>query len=277
MKWEVNETFDKKTLRSFFEFFHLSKSNIYKLENSKKVLVNETFYPFNHILNKKDLIYIDLSEIKEDYTESSMGVLDIIYEDEDLLVVNKRSFLLVHSDGKTTEALTNQVKYHYEQLGYPYPVLPVHRIDYETSGMVIFAKHLLSLSYMSYLFSEQKIKKQYVALCEHPFKQKRGLIDGRIGGDRHSDKQVITKTGKEATTLYKVINESNDIQKVEVEIKGGRKHQIRVHLASIGHPIVGDYLYGGKKEKRMMLHFKKVSFIHPRTQKEVTITSTEPF
>jgi 23S rRNA pseudouridine1911/1915/1917 synthase len=277
ISWKVNLTFDQKSLRSFLEYFHLSKSNIYKLESQKKVFVNHQFYTFDHTLSKNDQITIDLADFKEDTTIGHCGDFEIVYEDDDFLVVNKKPFLLVHSDGTDVDSLSNHVKYHYEQLGYLYPVLPVHRIDYETSGIVIFAKHLLSLSYMSSVFSNHQIKKQYVALCANAFKQKRGLIDTRIGGDRHSNKQVVTKTGKEATTLYKVIEEANDIFRVEIEIKGGRKHQIRVHLSSIGHPIIGDQLYGGRKDKRMMLHFKKASFIHPRTQEEITLICNEPF
>lgn len=103
-----------------------------------------------------------------------------------------------------------------------------------------------------------------------------GQINAKIGKDRHENKQRVSKTGKEAISKYRVLQNGKE-SKVEVEIIGGRKHQIRVHMASINHPIVGDKLYGKKDYTRLLLHFKKVKFIHPRTLKPITIDCNEDF
>lgn len=273
----AGEAYHDKSIRAFLENHHLSKSTIYKLESAKKLLVNGAFMPFSRFLDRDDQIRIDFSDIKAHDIEPVKGVVEIIYEDEDLVVLNKPVRLLVHTDGQTTDTLTNRLAYSYQNQGYPYAVLPVHRIDMETSGMVIFAKHPLSHSYLSHLFESQTIKKTYVCLAEYSFKEDHGIIDSRIGSDRHSNRQVIVPTGQSALTKYQVMERKTDSTKLSVEIKGGRKHQIRVHLASIGHPILGDSLYGHRTNGRMMLHFSRVEFIHPRTQKTQIITSEPPF
>lgn len=277
IKFIINESFEEKTIKTFLESFHLSKSNIYKLERDKKVLVNEAFYFFNHRLKTGDEIKVEFEKNNETYSKSNDSLIEVIHEDEDLLIVNKKTRLLVYSDGFQEDNLTDQINRYYQINNYLYKILPVHRIDYETSGMVIFAKHLLSLSYMSYLFENHQIQKKYICLCEGLFTEKRGVIDKKIGSDRHQNKQIISKAGKEAQSIFQVIKEENGISRVLVEILGGRKHQIRVHLSSVGHPILGDQLYGGRKESRLMLHFKEVSFVHPRFQKEIKVICPEPF
>ncbi|MDX9691617.1 MAG: RNA pseudouridine synthase, partial [Acholeplasmataceae bacterium] len=145
------------------------------------------------------------------------------------------------------------------------------------SGMIIFAKHFLAQSYFSYLFEAQEIKKYYVCVCRNPFDVQQGIIKSPIGKDRHTSKQIVSPTGKACETRYQVIESHEMESKVLVEIKGGRKHQIRVHMASINHPIVGDKLYGVNDYKRMLLHFKHVEFIHPRTMQSFIFESKEPF
>jgi 23S rRNA pseudouridine1911/1915/1917 synthase len=266
-----------KSIRAFLESHYVSKSTIYKLESSKKILVNGVFQPFSKFLTQDDIMTIDFSEIKPTTIEPVFGKIEIIYEDSDLVILNKPIELLVHTDGNTNDTLTNRLSYHYRKIGYPYPVLPVHRIDMDTSGMVIFGKHPLSQSYLSHLFENQTIIKIYTCLCETPFIEKHGVIRTSIGSDRHSNRQIISPNGQKAMTKYQVIEVNEDYSRVSVEIKGGRKHQIRVHMASIGHPVIGDSIYGHRTNGRMMLHFSSVEFIHPRTLKPFKMTSKEPF
>jgi 23S rRNA pseudouridine1911/1915/1917 synthase len=143
--------------------------------------------------------------------------------------------------------------------------------------MIIFAKHFLAQSYFSYLFEAQEIKKFYVCMCRNPFEKLEGVITSPIGKDRHTVKQIVSPTGKACETRYQVIEQVDQESRVLVEIKGGRKHQIRVHMASIDHPIVGDKLYGINDYQRMLLHFKHVEFIHPRTLQPFVFESKEPF
>lgn len=278
MDMSVHLYFEGKTIKDFLQFYAISKSNIYKLEVDKKLTINGHFERFDYQLKESDQISIDFKDIYTTTIKPHKGKIDILYEDLDIVILNKPPFLLVHPDGNTEDTLANRVLYHYEKQGYPFPVLPVHRIDLETSGMVIFSKHGLAHSYLSSLFESHDIKKTYVCLCMHPFKESSGVIDKKIGKDRHASKQVISPAGKDAITKYQVIHTEGKISKVEAEIIGGRKHQIRVHMASISHPLLGDKLYGSNQASdRCMLHFKKVSFVHPRTMKTETYYCPETF
>ena len=275
--YNIQPKFHGQSIRSFLMFYHLSKSNIYKLESQKNLTINGQFRRFEHLLSSGDEMTIDFTQIHDSKTEPYPGDVGIIYEDDDLIILNKPPHLLVHTDGQTIDTLTNRLKNHMDQLNYPNPVMPVHRIDFDTSGMVIFSKHLLAQSYLSHLFETQDIEKTYIALCQSAFKSKVGVIDKKIGADRHSNKQIISQTGKDAKTIYRVLATDQFQSRVEADIVGGRKHQIRVHFASINHPVIGDNLYGKKRAERLMLHFKRVRFIHPRTLDNIEIVCKESF
>ncbi len=266
-----------KTVRDFLASFYLSKTNIYKLELHKAIFINEEIAKLHDILYENDQLDIDTLWIETDLVEPYQGDVELIYEDLDLAIFNKPYALLVHSDDNSVDSLNNRVNYYYQKKGYNHPVLPVHRIDYETSGIVCFAKHKLANSYLSHLFESHEIEKKYRCLVEGKMDQKAGIIDKPIGKDRHSNLQITTLTGKDAKTSYEVIEEFDDLTKLEVKIEGGRKHQIRVHLKSIMKPIVGDTLYRGMKNKRLMLHFYQIKFIHPRTKNEFMCQIREMF
>jgi 23S rRNA pseudouridine1911/1915/1917 synthase len=269
--------FNQMTIKVFLSFFHVSKKIIHLLQMQKKLLVNGQFFQFNHILKEEDKISIDWKNLHPDFPLTMKKEVKLLYDDDDLAIFEKPSGLLVHEDGKNFDTLTNRVSAYYQELGYPYPVLPVHRIDLDTSGMVIFGKHPLSMSYLSSLFESQDIEKMYACLVYGHIDERNKVIDKPISGDRHSNKQVISDQGKDAKTSYEVMNYEEESTRLHVFIQGGRKHQIRVHLESIGYPVLGDMLYGRKNADRLMLHFKKVTLIHPRTLKPFTWTSHEPF
>ncbi len=264
------------SVRDFLMQYNVSRKNIYKQELYNLIRVNGTVVKLNYQLKENDELTFKLAPI-EGVIEPFEAPIDIVYEDEDIILVNKKAKLLIHDDGQTKNTLTNHVSYYFHQKGYDYPVLPVHRLDYETSGLVLFAKHFISLSFLSAQFEKKEIKRTYVAVCNNYFTKLDGVIDYRIGKDRHSNKQIVIDSGKEARTEYFVIEQAEKVSKVELIITSGRTHQIRVHLAYIGHPIVGDKLYGKTKHERLLLHFKKIGFVHPRYQKMVFFTSKESF
>lgn len=272
----INNKFQGYNIYEFFKFYQVSKSLIYKLETNKWVLVNHQFVKFNYCLQTNDVITLKLSQIEPNNIIPFRSDIDIVYEDDDILIVNKPPFLLVHSDGNTLDTLANRVSFYATRQGYEGTIKHIHRIDYETSGMVIFAKHFLAHSYLAALFASHDIHKTYVCLCHNRFTLLTGQIKARIGKDRHENKQRISSTGKEALSIYRVI-ENGNISRVEVDIVGGRKHQIRVHMASIKHPLVGDKLYGSDHEERLLLHFQKVTFIHPRSLVNVTFVCKASF
>ncbi len=276
IKYYIDEMNQGKTIRAFIEGFYVSHKKIYKLDVEKAVLHNGDHVSFDQILNQYDVLEIDETVLKANPVTPNQGDIEIVYEDEDMLILNKPYGCLVYSDGSDYDTLTNRVAYHYDSY---YPILPVHRIDFDTSGLVVFAKHPMCQSYLSRLFELNEINKTYVCLVEKILSEKTGIIDAPIAKDRHDNKMRVSKEGKYARTSYEVIAEYKNMSRLRVMISGGRKHQIRVHLRSIGHPIVSDKLYGHVTSDypRLMLHFETVSFIHPRTHQLLTVTKDAEF
>lgn len=274
--FQVTQEHDGLTVRDFLLSFGVSKKNVYKQEMFNLIRVNNKLEKLHYKLKTNDKLSFKLIPLDE-MVEPFYGEVEIVYEDEDVLLVNKPIKLLIHEDGNTKDTLTNRISYHFQAKGFVCPVLPVHRIDFETSGIVLYAKHFISLAYLSKQFRDDEVKKTYIAICEGYFNKPDGIINLNIGKDRHSNKQIVVDSGKEAKTEYFVINQKDDLSLVELHIQEGRRHQIRVHLSYLGHPIVGDMLYGKTKANRMMLHAKKLEFVHPRTLKTFSFEVKEPF
>lgn len=254
-----------KSLREFFDFYRLSKENVRKLINLNSIYVNgNVVNELDFHLNKNDLISIEESVVKKNNYIPYKYDLDILYEDNDIVLVYKPKNILVHPDGNSNETLVNALSYYYRNTSVVFEHL--HRLDYETDGIVLFSKNILVHSYLAYLFENREVVKKYICLCHGYFNKTKGFIDGAISKDRHSNnKMIVYKSGKSAFTKYEVLNNSK-ISKLLVTIKGGRKHQIRVHLAYIKHPLCGDKLYGiNDNFDSLCLSFVYIRFIHPRT------------
>lgn len=273
IKFKVINQFINKTIYEYLLSFHLSNSFINDLFNNKKIKVNNEIVNKEYILICTDIIAIILSLVNKIIPYNFP--IDIIYEDDFIIVVNKPQNILVHTDGNTNSTLTNAVN-NYLSLADANPcAYPIHRLDYETTGIVIFAKNKLSLSFLSVEIENHLLYKQYVCLCYGKFKELEGEINKPIGKNRHNNNQIVCKNGKTATSYYKVIK-NDKISKVLVNIEHGRKHQIRVHMNYIGHSIVGDKIYGNDLGG-LKLHFKKVIFTHPYTREKMTIECKEAF
>lgn len=274
--FKITEKYNDLTIREFLLIFGVSKKNIYKQEMFNLIRVNNKLEKLTFRLKTGDKLSFKLAPFDEG-VEPFVGDIDIIYEDEDIFIVNKPAGILIHEDGNTFNTLTNRVSHYFHQKGYDYPVLPAHRLDFDTSGIVLFAKHFISLAYLSQQFRENKVKKTYLAVCHGYFKKPDGVINLNIGKDRHSNKQIILDSGKEARTEYFVLEQKDNLSRVEIHILEGRRHQIRVHLAHLGNPIVGDKLYGKNGSKKMLLQAKKIQFNHPRTLNLVSFEIKETF
>lgn len=274
---EVNELFDKFSIRQVLELYHSSKKTINHLMNGF-IKVNQERIFQDISLNKGDILSIDFTTIIPVFPKVIVDhPIDILYEDDDFLIVDKKNHLLVYDDGNLKDNLTSRVQAYYQKQNYPFPVLPAHRLDEETSGMILYAKHPLALSYISQQFENRNIIKVYECLTEGIFTKKEGIINHPIGKDRHSNKMRVISSGNPAKTYYRVIDMKEDISRLKIVIESGRKHQIRVHLEHMGHPIIGDSLYQGKLDSRLMLHFKEIQFDHPRTKNKIKVTSKVPF
>ncbi len=258
---------------SLLNHYHLSKKNRYLYYQNGLIKINDQVIKQNHILNHHDIITIEMIN-EEEYIPFDKQAINIVYEDDLLLVVDKPSFLLVHSDGNTTHTLSNQVAYYYHQQGYNIPVRAIHRLDYETSGMVVFCKIGFFQAYLDYLLSEKLIERQYEAICVGKLKTKQFIIDKPIGRDRHNSKKMrISDSGKEAKTSIHVKKVYHGYTHISCKLYTGRTHQIRVHTSSINHPLVSDPLYG-KKDARMphlALHASKLIIYHPLYDKKLVL------
>jgi 23S rRNA pseudouridine1911/1915/1917 synthase len=250
----------------------------------EKVLVNKKLIDAKYKVKENDEIEVDLTTEAVPELKPEDMPLDIIYEDDDLIVVNKPQGMVVHpSAGHSGGTLVNALLAHSPLSTINGEFRPgiVHRIDKDTSGLLMIAKNDKAHVFLSNHLKENKIGRVYLALVHGKFKETTGTINAPIG--RHPidrKKQAVVANGKSAVTHFKVVEEFNGFTLLEVKLETGRTHQIRVHLAYIGHPISADHLYGYKKtltgSKGQYLHAKTLQLIHPTTGREMKFDSELP-
>lgn len=260
----------------------LSRSTIKKLIDENKVFVNGQAVKSSYKVSIDDLIVFTYIEEKIKLVPKKMD-LDIIYEDESILVVNKKKDTIVHpASNDQQDTLVNGLIYKYPELKDLDPVRPgiVHRLDKDTSGALVVAKNKEAFDNLVDQFTKRQVVRKYYALV-HGRIENEIEIDKKIGrNEKDRIKMAVNeKNGKEAISLVSPIKIFNDYTLVEVELKTGRTHQIRVHMASINHPVVGDLVYGRANKfgiKTQLLHAYCLEFIHPRTGETIKITTDLP-
>lgn len=210
--------------------------------------------------------------------------LEIIYEDSDIVIINKAPNMVVHpAHGNYNGTLVNALLYHIKDLSTINGVIRpgiVHRLDKDTSGVIVVVKHDEAHTTLSDMFKEKTLEKTYVCIAKGIFKDKSGRIETLIGRDPRDRKKmaVVTENGKIAISNYEVLDESKSYSLVKVRIETGRTHQIRVHMKSLNHPILGDATYGNSTDgiARQMLHAYRLKFTHPISKKEMVVTAPIP-
>ena len=211
--------------------------------------------------------------------------LNIVYEDSDVIVVNKPQGMVVHpAPGNYSGTLVNGLLYHCKDLSTINGVIRpgiVHRIDKDTSGILVVAKNDNSHNFLSEQLRDHSMKREYYAVVEGRLKNDNGIIDKPLGRNKKDRlKMGIVEGGRRAVTHYEVLERYNNTTLIKCILETGRTHQIRVHMASIGHPLIGDPLYGFKKQKfkleGQMLHAKVLGFIHPTTKEYMEFSSELP-
>lgn len=265
----------------------LSRSAAVNLIEQNNVLVNNNFVTKNYKLKLNDFVNIKIPAPVKYEAKAENIPLDIVYEDEFLLVVNKPKGMVVHpAAGNYDNTLVNALMYHCKDSlsginGVMRPGI-VHRIDKDTSGLLIAAKNDFAHIALAEQIKEHSFTREYEAVVFGNIKDDEGSVDAPIGRNPKDRKKmcVISKNGKNAVTHYSVITRYKGYTHIKCRLETGRTHQIRVHMAYIGHPVSGDAVYGVKNEKvnfvGQCLHAKKIGFIHPSTKKYLEFDSELP-
>ena len=258
----------------------VSRSKIGKLE----LKVNDKNVKSSYIVKENDVIDIHVLTEEEIKAEPEKLNLDIVYEDDDVIVVNKPNGMVVHpAFGNTKHTLVNGLLYHSKELsknnGEFRPGI-VHRIDAYTTGLLMIAKNDKAHEFLAKQLSEKTTHRKYIALVWGVINNDTGTIDAPIGRDINDRKKMsITADGKEAITHFKVLERYKTATLIELKLETGRTHQIRVHMNYINHPVVNDPVYGKRKlidNTGQCLHAKELGFIHPKTKKYMEFNTELP-
>lgn len=284
----ISEEFDGLRIDKFLSDYFSDKSRAFfqKLLENDSIVVNGKQVKSNYKLKVNDDIIINWPDPVELNVEPQKMDMDVIYEDKDLIVINKKQGIVVHpAPGNYKNTLVNGLLYHCDDLsGINGVIRPgiVHRIDKDTSGVLVIAKNDDTHVHLAAQFKEHSIKREYLALVEGKFSNLSGTIDKPLG--RHKKDRIkmdVVSDGKRAVTHYEVLEHySAGVSLVKCTLETGRTHQIRVHMASIGHPLVGDPVYGFARQKfklqGQVLHAKTLGFIHPTTGEYMEFTTELP-
>lgn len=270
-----NDLFNERLDKVISNQMGISRSLAAKLISAGNVIVNSTIKKPSYLVNDGDKISVDMPKAKSTEIIPQDIPIDVIYEDKQIIVINKPRNLVVHpSPGHNDMTLVNGLLFHckdIEGIGGEHRPGIVHRIDKDTTGLLVIAKNDRAMQSLTEQIASRTAKRKYKALVEGVVKED-GYIEANIGRS-HSDrkKQAVVKGGRFAKTIYRVEKQYKNNTLLDVSLDTGRTHQIRVHMAHITHPVVGDSLYGHKKQKYnlegQLLHAYSLTIMHPKTNK----------
>lgn len=284
LKYQVKENDNYLNIKELLKaYFNISDRLLLKLKKNNKIFLNGVITNISTPLSPNDIveILIDFEEDNSNIVPIKMN-LDIVYEDDAYIVINKPSSIPIHpSVDHYTDSLSNGVRYYFDSIGLKKKIRPVNRLDKNTSGLVVFAKNEYIQECLVKQMKNNLFYKEYLAVCEGKFEKNKDVINAPIARKEESIiERCINPNGDIAITEYEVLkyNKAKNYSIVKCILKTGRTHQIRVHLSYIGHPILGDTLYGNSSclISRQALHAYKISFFHPLTKINVQYTSFLP-
>lgn len=283
LNYHITEDADSLRTEQYLRRRGFSYQNLTQLKKMpESILINGVWSYMRTPLHSGDILTVHIRE-----TESSPNIppvelpLDIVYEDEDIVVVNKPAGMPVHpSLNNYRNSLANALMYYYQQQGKPFIFRCTNRLDRDTSGLTVIAKHMVSSSILSSMTARHEIEREYLAVVRGSVAPSSGTIDAPIGrtGSSLIERKIDFEHGERAVTHYHVVKEENGHSLVSLILETGRTHQIRVHMKYIGFPLVGDYLYNPDMEyiQRQALHSCRLSFRHPITGKHMEFTADLP-
>ncbi len=270
---------DGKTLEKYLLDKDISVRLFRKLYKNKNIYVNGQNVKRKHILKAGDIVSLVIEDEEENSTPEPMA-LDIIYEDYDILVLNKQPYIVVHPTRSHQEnTISNGLSYYFKSKGIKRKIRFVNRLDMNTSGILIVAKSAFAHQQLALQFINDQVEKKYIAVVAGVVEKDEDIIELPIGREEVENvKRVVTEDGQKAITKYKVLERYPKATLLEVQIFTGRTHQIRVHLNHIGHPIIGDSLYYKPSEMigRQALHSYYMKLKLPRDKREIEFKAPIP-
>lgn len=276
----ISKSYENICVIDFLKELIPSKKLIHLLFQHHQIQLNGTLAHHQDQLKEDD--QLTLYAYQDHLNQKDVNVLpDVIYEDDFLIALNKPVPLLVYDvDNKQENTLSNQLAHYYKINHIDLAVRPIHRIDVDTSGVILYSKCSLLQPLFDSMIADKKIKRTYVAIVNGEMKiGKKDCIEANIGSDRHHAKKMcINKSGKWAKTNYEVIfsRKQENLSILKVNLESGRTHQIRIHMMHIHHPILGDPLYGNRSFQRLALHASQLEFFHPILETNIKITAPLP-
>lgn len=270
-------------VEQFLRRKHYSGQNLSEIKRMpKSILVNGVHYYMRQELSTGDHLQVRICE-----TQNSEKIpptklpLDIVYEDEDLLVLNKPAGMPIHpSLNNYTNSIANALAYYFQSQGKPFIFRCCNRLDRDTSGLTIVSKHLVSGSILSDMTKYREVHREYLAIARGSVTPSEGTIQAPLGRKEGSiiERTVDWEYGEDAVTHYKVVKEANGHSLVSLRLETGRTHQIRIHMKYLGYPLIGDYLYNPDMEymTRQALHSHHMEFTHPITGEHMSFTAPLP-
>ena len=282
LEYKVKKTDNYMNLKELLKtYFQISDRLLIKLKNNRKIFVNGNFAFVNMGLNVGDniSIFIDFIENNSNIVPNAIP-LDIVYEDDTLLIINKPTGIPVHpSMEHYTDSLSNGVRFYFDKIRLHKKIRPVNRLDKDTSGLIVFAKNEYIQECLVRQMKTKQFVKEYIAICDGIFDNKFGTINAPIARKENSIiERCVSEAGDTAITHYEIIKTYANYSVVKCTLETGRTHQIRVHMAYIGHPLLGDTLYSSPSTiiNRQALHAYKIKFIHPITKQKLEFTAQIP-
>lgn len=283
LDYKITSEYEGIKISLFLRNMEYSMQNLVELKKMhESVILNGKWVHMNEKLKAGDILTIHINE-----TEISKKIppvehhLNIVYEDEDIIVINKPANMPIHPSMDNYEnSLANALAFYYMQQGKPFIFRCTNRLDKDTSGLTVVSKHMLSGNIMSTMTRDRLFEREYLAICKGILPVKEGTIDAPISRKEGSiiERCVDYENGERAVTHYKVVLENKGHSLIRLKLETGRTHQIRVHMSSIGFPLIGDHLYNPDMEHmtRQALHSSHISFKHPITKELMNFNAPLP-